>query len=320
MQSDHPSFLGQCLHDTDTWPEFLQAMYCALGGNEGEKEKTPPPSSPERHSWLDLPGICCLAAGGNPATARPFSTAWFLLYAAAHILDDVEDQDTRLLMGQNVAINAATGLYASSGMILNHILDSGVSEATLMDIQKNIQNTILLMCSAQHKEFTSTRLNLEEVWQIAEAKSGSFFALACYGGAKLAGAEEKYVAAFSSFGRHLGLLIQLANDVKDIADAPDRAVHSPRISIASIPVAYTFSVADAKTCEQLREALEFYAVKRKARKRAKQIMKQEGAGLYLMANIEKQRSEATEALQNAAPGSPVLRTLQKMITDTAPIR
>ena len=65
--------------------------------------------------WVDLPGLCCQAAGGNPEWANDLTAAWILFYSAAHLMDKVQDQDEPdpwwQKLGPGVALSAATGLY-----------------------------------------------------------------------------------------------------------------------------------------------------------------------------------------------------------------
>jgi geranylgeranyl pyrophosphate synthase len=60
--------------------------------------------------------------------------------------------------------------------------------------------------------------DLSTCWQIAEAKSGAAFALACYAGARLATNRSDMLDAFFEYGRELGTIVQIDDDLEDLAN------------------------------------------------------------------------------------------------------
>ena len=88
--------------------------------------------------WSALPGLCCQAAGGRAQLAEPVAAAWLLFYVAAHLMDDLEDQDNPdpwwRSLGPGAAINIATGLYFSAGLALQELSSLPLDAQTVQQV------------------------------------------------------------------------------------------------------------------------------------------------------------------------------------------
>ena len=169
---------------------------------------------------IHIPFLCCEANNGDPKRAVGVSAAWFLLQVAAHLLDKVEDQELELiglpLRNQGVSTNLSTGLIFVAEWILNHLELDCVDPGAAWDIQRAFQETVLSVCSGQHLDLSLTSPDLPTCWKIAEAKSGSAFALACYVGTRVATSNSRQLDSLENFGRHLGTIAQISDDLKDL--------------------------------------------------------------------------------------------------------
>lgn len=58
--------------------------------------------------------------------------------------------------------------------------------------------------------------DLSTCWQIAEAKSGSAYALACYVGTRTATQQSDRLCHLENFGRSLGTIVQISDDIEDL--------------------------------------------------------------------------------------------------------
>src|SRR3990172_12240121 len=99
------------------------------------------------------------------------------------------------------------------------------------------------MASGQHADLVNPQPDLEQWLEIAGAKSGELFALACRCGARLATNDPARLKGFSDFGHHLGILLQILDDLEDLkpgsgVETPDL---SPKVS-RSLVVAYALDV------------------------------------------------------------------------------
>jgi geranylgeranyl pyrophosphate synthase len=167
-----------------------------------------------------LPFLCCEANEMDPQRAVGVSSAWFLLQVAAHLLDKVEDQELEKisipLYGQGMCTNLSTGMIFVAEWILNHLELDCVDAGAAWDIQRAFQETVLSVCSGQHLDLSIAAPDLATCWKIAETKSGSAFALACYSGARISTRQSDQLYHLENFGRHLGTIIQISDDLNDL--------------------------------------------------------------------------------------------------------
>lgn len=174
-----------------------------------------------RTPYILLPSFCCCACGEPPERSIGVSIAWFLLQISASLLDKVEDHEllSELLVPCDVSIvaNLTTGMIFVAQWILGHLELDHVDAGTAWDIQQAFHETILTVCSGQHLDLMASTPDLSTCWHIAEAKSGAAFALACYAGARLATSRSEMLDAFVRFGRDLGTIIQINDDLEDVA-------------------------------------------------------------------------------------------------------
>lgn len=264
-----------------------------------------------RFPFLSLPGLCSQAVGGAPEQAAEVSAAWVLLYAAAHLYDAVQDHDPPdpwwEALGDGVAINVATGLLSSAWLVLNRTQGPPQIVRT---IREDFSRTVLQMCSGQHLDLARQLLPLERAWAAAEAKSGAFFALACRAGARIGGANQRAIDALAEYGRNLGLMLQIADDLSDLHDLPEPA------SIPALPVAYCMEIAAPEHRTRLMRTAQRSdpAVGLGSR----QLLSESGTALYLQTKLTLHRARAQEALESAHAIPPANYQLADLLTALDP--
>ena len=268
--------------------------------------------------WLVLPGLCCQAEGGELDETQEISAAWLLLYTAAHIVDTVEDGDpdpqVRSLGGDGPAINVANGLFLSAAIILNSLHKKDASQELAADITADYLDTIMVMTSGQHRDLTIPQLTLEQWWQIAEAKSGAFFALACRSGAHLAKGDRSKVKAYSDFGYHLGLMLQILDDFEDFQTfLKSRENVFPGILRRSLAVAYADNVLADSERNKLTQLILTTSPQPEAGDELIDLLDGCGAGLYMVAALEKHYDLGIASLVEAVPASPAGEMLEAKI-------
>ena len=282
-------------------PEFIEAMRLVLP-NEGARAD--PERDPAR--WSRLPGLCCQAAGGDPGWTEYIATAWFLLYIAAHVFDNLEDQDQperwREGMGSGEAINVASGLLFSASLALSHLYRSREFGLTAGDICSQFYQSVLKMSAGQHLDLITRQPALKTWFEIAEMKSGTFFALACWSGARLATGDAGRLDGFSRFGSHLGVLLQIHDDLEDLGYVQNQdAKKSLKGITRSLPVAYALEVCPEDVRGRLLASLREADEKESASRDVFDLLDQCGAALYLKIEIEHRQQEARAALESAWP-------------------
>jgi geranylgeranyl diphosphate synthase type I len=289
------------------WPDFTAAMRQSLLPQSGAA----PASGASRPPWLRLPLLCCQAAGSDPRLAEPAAAAWVLLYAAAHLLDSIQDGDPPEAwwepLGSGPASNVATGLIATCSLLLTSGLEPRTSTGLLV---QDFFQTVLQMSSAQHSDLTVSSPSLEDSWRMAEAKSGAFFGLACRAGARAAGIDEALVSHYSTYGVSLGLLVQIGDDLGDLA-AVERGQHGH--GQLALPVAYLRSVGSPAAQRALRRGLQGSGSGLGPEPVVTDLLAESGAGLYLHAKVHQFRQRGAAALRQGAQPSAALEELLELL-------
>lgn len=256
--------------------------------------------------WLALPGLCCQAAGGDLDTTKEITAAWALLYTAAHLMDSVEDGDlgdeVRALGGSGVAINVANGLFLSAALALNSLHEKDQTKTLATQINADFFDTILVMTSGQHRDLVNPRITLEQWWQIAEAKSGSFFSLACRSGAQLAVDDPVKIKGYSDYGFHLGIMLQILDDFEDLQTfvESDEFI-TPNILQRSLAAAYAGDVLQESDKQKLDQWLGSASQNSNRGIELIKMLDSCGAGFYMVAELEKHFLMGMAALNMAKP-------------------
>jgi geranylgeranyl pyrophosphate synthase len=229
-----------------------------------------------------------------------------MCYAAAHIFDSIEDQDRPdpwwSNLGAGAAINVACGLLLSAPLALNQLQQRQETRAVAGEVLRDFFASSLLTGSGQHRDLILPQPGLAEWVEIASAKSGTPFSLACRSGARLAGAESSRVEGFSSFGWNLGMLIQVFDDLHDFRNFQGNAgLVIPAGLERSLPVVYSLEVSPPQTQQLLQTAMDNATGDPQAAADLIRILDQCGAGLYLLTELERYRAGALAALKAAAP-------------------
>jgi len=249
-------------------------------------------------SFLFLPALCCQAAGGDPCRTVGVAAAWVLLYTAAHILDDLEDGE--IARDASLNINAATGLIFTAFNALTDLQNLDIADRTLLVVIEDFASTPLRMCNGQHADLAKTAVSLDRCWKIAGAKSGEFFALACRAGARLANVEDKVVEYYGRFGYHLGMIVQICDDLQGMRPHPE-SWSDLAAGKRTLPMLYALTVTPPPIRERLWQALQAAPHDPAAEVSARQLIEETGAVLYLAVEASRHSKQAEAALDAAVP-------------------
>lgn len=234
--------------------EYIEKLLCILPGREIETQNESRLSQISR-----VPGICCQAAGGQTDWAQEVTASWFLLYLAAHLMDQVEDGDSpddqTAGLSNGSRLNVASGLFFSATLLLNELFRPGApcSKETAYRIAQDFYQGGLLTCDGQQLDLQTAIPTLAQYDDIVARKSGAFFALACRAGARLGTDDESVIEAFSNYGTQLGHLIQILDDIEDIQKVARQ--QEPLDLSKTIPIVYALEVASDTEREKLLESL-----------------------------------------------------------------
>ncbi len=302
---------------TDAWSEYISAMRLVIPWPDSDNK----PLSPHEPSrWALLPGLCCQAAGGQLETTSEVSAAWMLLYTAAHTVDTIEDgdedQQIKLLGGPGVAINTANGLFLTAFEILNSMRGQEFSDELVSEIIEDYLVTIHQMAGGQHLDLITQSINLDQWWQIAGAKSGAFFALACRSGAQLGTKNSTNVKAYGDYGYHLGLLVQIIDDLEDFNRLIEKKLKPGSQDLQkSLAVVYGKDVLPETDKQKLERIIQIPYLSAEEIDALINLLDECGTGLYLLAEVERQSQHALSLLASAHPAASAGDNLEKLIKD-----
>jgi len=284
------------------WPSYKELLFQAIK----PVRKAGAPQRASALDWLRLSGLCCQAVGGDPLTADRLIAAWFLFYRAAHLMDSVQDQDEPepwwAEAGPGAALSAATGLFFSATALLEDLHHQPFAPGAAPEIIQRFSECFLTMGSGQYYDLTRPALTLEEYWQVAEAKSGAFFGLACWAGARLATQQPETLERFHRFGTQIGLLVQIADDIDELgllggeAGAPTQ-IPGPR----ALPVVYARAVLPPGEQEHLSASLASAERDPASALGLREILEKAGAPLYILAELHRRHQAALAELRATDP-------------------
>ena len=290
-------------------------MRLALTGKQDSNEKDSKVSR-----WARLPGLCCQAAGGEAEWADDVTLAWLLFYAAADLMDSVQDQDEPdewwQEKGPGAALAAASGLYFSGSFALDQLYRRKETSQTAPGVITDFYHTFLTMTSGQYQDLIAEAATLEDYWRRARAKSGAFFQLSCLAGARLASSDPAILDAYGEYGLHLGLLIQVMDDLDDIRQLHNIVPTGLKAKIKrSLPFVYALEMNPDPTRERLVACLHSADQQQSAVDELVNLLDESNAALYVMAEIEQQRQLALAGLERASPLPPYKDALVALARD-----
>ncbi|MFN2158934.1 MAG: polyprenyl synthetase family protein [Anaerolineales bacterium] len=304
---------------SQAWPEFKAAMRSALPRNTKRRKNAD--QDPSR--WAILPGLCCHSAGGQIQWANDIAAAWLLFYIAADIMDTIEDCDQPEKwwqeLGPGAAINVASGHFFSAAHLLDSLHKKSRTSRIATEIIERLTSGFLIMCSGQQRDLTEKSLSLESYWQITRAKSGEFFGMACWAGARLATGDIFILERYQEFGHHLGSLIQILDDLEEFNHIHEiRSRQTWQNLRKSLPFVYAFEVFPAEKKNLLLELLNQDPADATVIDEMIRLLEETGVVVYLLAEMERYRALAKKSLARANPVRNAAEYLERMLIKLGP--
>lgn len=247
-----PAALGKILRYHMGW----QGEY----GHQGRKK-----SGKLIRSTLCL--LSCQAAGGNTWQAMPAAVAVELIHNFSLIHDDIEDaSDERhhrpavwKLWGQPQAINAGDAMFILAYLALTGLKETGIADQKIVECTEVLTRACLELCEGQYLDIEyEDRLDVtvEDYLDMAARKTAALFAAATHLGAYLGSEDRELVDSFRLFGRELGIVFQIHDDILGIWGARDtvgKSADDIGQRKKTLPVAYGLQSSKGATRVRLRK-------------------------------------------------------------------
>jgi geranylgeranyl diphosphate synthase type I len=261
------------------------------------------------------------AAGGAWQDALPAAAAVELLHNFSLVHDDIQDNSPLrrnrptvwVKWGTAQAINAGDVLFTLSFLALQD-LQRTHAPGCVLQASRTLQETCLRLTEGQYLDISFERrasLPLEEYWLMIGGKTSALLSCCTELGALVAGMEGARLAAFRSYGYALGLAFQVLDDWLGIWGDPavtGKSVASDLVSAKkTLPVLYGLAQNGPFATRWLSGGISAEEAPALAH-----MLEAEGAAQYTLDAAARLTSEAVDALDQAAAGSPASEALREL--------
>lgn len=161
-----------------------------------------------------LPLAACAAAGGTPRSAAVVASASMLLVLSTRWLDDLADRDRDGTLQHRVGEGRAMTLAAGALSLAWRQL--ATSPTVPRPLLARFGDATLRLGAGQDQDLRGGEITMEQAWEILRGKTAAGFAFLCESGGWMAGASAAECAALARAGEHLGVLIQLLDDLDGV--------------------------------------------------------------------------------------------------------
>ena len=202
--------------------------------------------------WRDLArptllSIACEAVGGDPEITTPLAVSMILISGAIDIHDDIIDQSKTKWshptvlgkFGKDIALLVGDALLFKGLTLLYEVVEKGVPAEKLPIIINIIKRTFFELGDAEALELQfRERIDVtpKEYVQVVEKKAADVEAHTRIS-AILGGGSEDEIEALSRYGRLLGMMMILRDDLVDMLDFKE-AQHRIRVEGLPLPILY----------------------------------------------------------------------------------
>ncbi|HRE27594.1 MAG TPA: polyprenyl synthetase family protein [Anaerolineales bacterium] len=228
---------------------------------------------------------------GSPKEAQASYEAWALLYDAAEAFDSVQDGHVPPPLTPARAVNVGITLMFRATQILGRL------PQTWQDL---VYPYLYETVEGQAEDVIKQRPTTQEALAIAEKKTGASFGLGCVLGALSAGASSEQIAALDIYGRALGTMVQIHDDL-ELIEGLGLAQPKPVERFSNVALAYAWERLTPELREAVVDHLAVFAANGEAERAvtAYEILVRSGARLFCAIEVAKRWQRGKQALDAA---------------------
>jgi len=157
-------------------------------------------------------------SGRSYQEAVPLAACWALYLAAAHLLDDAQD---------NGRMPSANGAVAALGAANLTLINASVARDAMLDILDAFSNVAVIGANAQAAEKKDRRLpSRTEYFQSIAGKAAVIIATGVWAGGRLATNNPDTLSLLKEFGLAWGMATQISDDCQDLAEDLANGLHT----------------------------------------------------------------------------------------------
>jgi geranylgeranyl diphosphate synthase type I len=185
------------------WPEFTSLFE---------------PQPEDRFSPVTmLPLAMCEAVGGSAAEAVPVAAAIVAAERSLRVADDLADRDRPNRLWEQVGSARAWNYASALQTLCFGILSASAYDPELiLRIQRLFVDTFFCIGAGQDRDLSRVPKTVGEYWSTIELKTAIAYSATCGAGAMVGTEDIRLIEACGAFGHHLGLGIQVFNDMESI--------------------------------------------------------------------------------------------------------
>jgi geranylgeranyl pyrophosphate synthase len=203
--------------------DVRRAIEAALAGcswPELKKQVTAYLLAPPLPRLALLPLATCAASGGTPRQAAVVASASLLLVLSTRWLDDLADRDRDDTLHQSIGEGRAMTLAA--GALSLAWWQLATSPVVPRPLLARFGDATLRLGAGQDQDLRGGEVTVEQAWEILRGKTAAGFAFLCESGGWMAGAPAAECAVLARAGEHLGVMIQLLDDLDGVLSPQGR--------------------------------------------------------------------------------------------------
>lgn len=171
--------------------------------------------------------LSCESLGGTVEQAMPFAVASELLHNFLLTHDDIQDGDdvrhdrpsVWKKYGMDHGINIGDYLFAKMYEAVLGALERGVEEDRVLRLVKLLTDTVSHTGEGQAMDISARQRNdltADEYLEMVIEKTGYYLACPVQGGAVIGGASEDVLGTLEDYGKHIGPVFQIRDDIIDM--------------------------------------------------------------------------------------------------------
>lgn len=278
--------IRQAIHGQEPWPLLEEAVsfYEEVWRNGGRL----------MDYYYALPGMSCVAVGGDWRAALPLTAAWILYDLASDIFDDLQDQDKPeapwLHWRSDHAMLVGLGaLFAAARCQAALDLDGQACR----EIQEAIAEAGLL--AAQGQAVATAATEPTAYFRRIVANTGMVFAAIAWSGARIHSNKPRELEALHRYGLALGVMLQLRDDCIDLTSGDD--VNDFVRGIRTLPLLYALNLEERSNHPRLNTLFaEGDGWNADSRQDVLQALNEVGAWSFMQAMMRAYQQKAIQAL------------------------
>ena len=257
-----------------------------------------------------LPIASCQAVDGQAKDAVPVSAALLAAGLSLRILDDLQDKDRSSQLWSQVGEARAWNYAGVSFMLSFDILSKApFSPQLFQSINQTFIEAALRMAAGQDLDLAGETKTIEDYWLTIEMKTGAGYGAACVAGAMVGTDNPKLIQACGTFGHHLGLAIQIFNDMDSIWDP--NGITDLKQGKVTLPLIYGLTTNHPDR-DELKALVKSDAIASHG-ERIKEILDRIDTRAFLIWAALKERDQALEAIR-ICPNAEGKEVLESYIT------